>query len=154
MFNEKNKYKDISEELKKQGYSEKVIENWFYPKNFGIIDSQLCDGYSDWNECPFGDSMAICLKIDGERIQEATFLSDICIGSVSAASMLTEKVKNMTIVEAAKISSKEIIDELGSLPEEFVHCADLAKDTLMKAIIHYHETGFREAPWKKMYRRS
>ena len=114
----------------------------------------MCDGYSGWNECPFGDSMAICLKIDRERIQEATFLSDICIGSISAASMLTEKIKNMTIAEAARISAREIVDELGGLPEQFVHCADLAKDTLMKAIRHYHQTGFREAPWKKMYKRT
>jgi len=154
MSAEKTKDYNIVQELRKQGYSERVIENWLNPKNFGIVNSALCDGYSGWNECPFGDSMAMCLKIERERIQEATFLSDICIGSISAASMLTEKIKNMTLAEAARISSKEINDELGGLPQQFVHCADLAKETLMKAISHYHQTGFREAPWKKMYKRT
>ena len=99
------KHEDAIEELIKQGYSDRVIENWLNPKNLGIIDNNLCDGYSGWNTCPYGDSMAICLKIDGDFIREATFLCDVCIGSISAASVLTEKVKNMTIAEAARISS-------------------------------------------------
>jgi len=97
--------------------------------------------------------MAICLKIDGDLIREATFLCDVCIGSISAASVLTEKVKYLTIAEAARISSEVIIDELGGLPEQFIHCASLARDTLIKAILNYHQSGFKEAPWKKMYRR-
>jgi len=148
-----NKYQSIIENLKKQGYSERVIENWLNPKNFGIINSKLCDGYSGWNSCPYGDSMAICLEVGSDLIRKATFLSDICIGSISAASFLTEKVKYLTVAEAAKISSEDIIDELGGLPEQFIHCAILAKDTLIKSINNYYQMGFKEAPWKKMYRR-
>ena len=153
MSDESNQYEDAIEELRKQGYSQKVIENWLNPKNLGIINSKLCDGYSGWNTCPYGDSMAMCLKIEGDLIREATFLSDICIGSVSAASVITEKVKDLTVAKVAKISSEEIIDELGGLPEQFIHCADLARDTLIKAILNYHHSGFKESPWKKMYRK-
>ena len=153
MSDESNKYEDAIEELRKQGYSQKVIENWLNPKNLGIINSELCDGYSGWNTCPYGDSMAMCLRIEGDLIREATFLSDICIGSVSAASVITEKVKDLTVAKASKISSEEIIDELGGLPEQFIHCADLARDTLIKAILNYHHSGFKESPWKKMYRK-
>ena len=140
-------------ELKKQGYSERVIKNWLNPKNLGIKNSKLCDGFSGWNKCPYGDSMAICLKVDGDLIREATFLSDVCIGSISAASVLTEKIKHLTVAEAVRISSEEIIDELGGLPEQFIHCATLARDTLIKAILNYHYSGFKESPWKKLYRR-
>ena len=153
MSDESNKYKDAIEELREQGYSQKIIDNWLNPKNLGIINSRLCDGYSGWNKCPYGDSMAICLKIDGDLIREATFLSDFCIGTVSAASVITEKVKYLTVADATKISSEEIIDELGGLPEQFIHCVDLARDTLLKAILNYHRSGFKESPWKKMYRR-
>jgi NifU-like protein involved in Fe-S cluster formation len=151
MDNERDIYENI-EELTKQGYSKTVIENWLNPKNLGIVNSELCDGYSGWNKCQYGDSMAICLKIEGNLIRKAAFLSDICIGSISAASMLTEKIRNLTLTEAARISPEEIIDELGGLPEQFVHCAYLARDTLVKAIMNYHNSGFKESPWKKMYR--
>jgi len=153
MSDDNKKYEDATEKLIKQGYSERVIENWLNPKNLGIINSKLCDGYSGWNKCPYGDSMAICLEVGSDLIRKATFLSDICIGSISAASFLTEKVKYLTVAEAAKISSEEIIDELGGLPEQFIHCANLARDTLIKAILNYHYSGFKESPWKKMYRR-
>jgi len=147
------KYEVAIKQLTKQGYSERVIENWLNPKNLGIINSKLCDGYSGWNECPYGDSMAICLKVDGDLIREATFLSDVCIGSISAASVLTGKIKYLTVAEAVRISSEEIIDELGGLPEQFIHCPTLARDTLIKAILNYHDNGFKESPWKKLYKR-
>ncbi len=153
MSTKADRHQGIISSLKEDGYSEKVIQNWLEPKNFNITDSALCDGYSGWNRCPYGDSMAICLKIEGDIIQEATFLSDICIGSVSAASILTQKVKYVSLAEATKISSEDIINELGGLPEQFQHCADLAKDTLIKAILNYYRSGLKESPWKKMYKR-
>lgn len=145
---------DIIEGLRKEGYSEKVIENWLNPKNFGITNSTQCDGYSGWVHCPFGDSMAICLKIKKNLIIGATFMSDICIGSISAASLLTEKVKKLTLPQAVRISSEEIIEELGGLPEQFIHCADLARDTLKKAISNYIQSLYKEEPWKKLYKKS
>jgi NifU-like protein involved in Fe-S cluster formation len=146
--------RDIIEGLREEGYSEKVIEYWLHPKNFGISNSTHCDGYSGWNDCPFGDSMAICLIIKKNMIIRATFMSDICIGSISAASLLTEKVKNLTLAKAAKISSEEIIEDLGGLPEQFIHCADLAQDTLKKAINNYVKSLYKEEPWKKLYKKS
>ena len=58
----------------------------------------------------------------------------------------------MTVADATKIFPQEILDELGGLPERFIHCAGLARDTLVKAIINYHNSGFKKSPWKKMYR--
>ncbi len=152
MDHDRDKFEKSFEILSAQGYSDTVIRHWLNPKNFGIKDSGLCDGYSGWNGCPYGDSMAICIKVTDDLIKEATFMSDICIGSVSAASLLTEKVRSMTPAEASGISAARIIDELGGLPEQFIHCADMAKDTLTKAILDYYDKGYRQAPWKKMYR--
>jgi NifU-like protein involved in Fe-S cluster formation len=57
----------------------------------------------------------------------------------------------MTIAKAAKISSEKIIEELGGLPEQFIHCADLARDTLKKAINNYIKSLYKEEPWKRVY---
>ena len=46
MSNDNKEYEDAIEELTKQGYSEIVIENWLNPKNLGIVNGKLCDGYS------------------------------------------------------------------------------------------------------------
>ena len=41
MSDESDKYEDAIEELRTQGYSQKVIENWLNPKNIGIINPNV-----------------------------------------------------------------------------------------------------------------
>jgi nitrogen fixation NifU-like protein len=93
--------------------------------------------------------MEICLKAKGDIILDVAFISDICIGAVASGSMLTEMVKGKTIREAFGISADDILRELGGLPEQFVHCADLAKTTLNLAIRDY--LTFAKEPWKRIY---
>jgi len=94
----------------------------------------------------------------GNIIQEATFMSDATVGLVSTASLFTEKIKNLPISKATAISSAEIINELGGLPKQFHHCADLARDSLVKAVKNYQQTLFDdeepwEKPWKKLFKK-
>ena len=146
------RYESAFRRLSEEGYSGRVIENFLDPENYGISDSRNCDGYSGWNRCPFGDSMAICLEISQDTIRRASFVSDICIGSIAAANEVTKKVKDMTVADATGISPEEIIEDLGGLPESFVHCAALATETLRLAILDFHKSGLKNNPWKKNYR--
>ena len=77
------------------------------------------------------------LKVRNDVIRDATFISDICIGAVASGSMPTEMVKGKSVREALRISSADILSKLGGLPEQFVHCAELAKNTLNLAINDY-----------------
>jgi len=107
------------EELRKDGYSETVIDYWLNPRNLGKGNNrEECDEFSDWFTGPCGDSMGICLKVKNGVIQYATFISDICIGAVASGNMLTEMVKGKTIGEALVISPDDILKELGGLPEQ------------------------------------
>jgi nitrogen fixation NifU-like protein len=65
--------------------------------------------------------------------------------------MVTELVKGKNITEAQRISQEDILDALGGLPEESLHCALLAANTLKEAIKDY--LAFKNEPWKKAYRR-
>lgn len=137
------------EALRKDGYSEAVIDHWLNPRNLGRGNRKECDGLSGWFTGPCGDSMEICLKVKSGVIQYATFISDVCIGAVASGSMLTEMIKGKTMREALTISQADILRELGGLPENFVHCADLAKSTLNLAIRDYLD--FAREPWKRAY---
>jgi nitrogen fixation NifU-like protein len=135
--------------LRKDGYSEIVIDHWLNPRNLRTRNRKECDGFSDWFTGPCGDSMEICLKVRNDIIWNATFVSDICIGAVASGSMLTEMVKGKSLREALRISSGDILSKLGGLPEQFIHCAELAKNTLNLAINDYRE--FAREPWKRAY---
>jgi nitrogen fixation NifU-like protein len=60
-------------------------------------------------------------------------------------------VKGKTIVEAARITRKDVLDALGGLPEESEHCALLAANTIKAAVRDY--LAYKKEPWKRAYRR-
>jgi len=64
--------------------------------------------------------------------------------------MVTELVKGKSIGEAQKITQDDLLDALGGLPEESLHCALLAANTVGEAIKDY--LAFKKEPWKRAYR--
>ena len=126
----------IMEDAKKV-YSEKVIERWLNPKNLGKIRNP--DGFAKIKG-PCGDTMQISFKVKGHKISKIRFGTDGCASSIAAGSMATELAMGKRIEEAVKISPQMILDALDGLPEESVHCALLASNTLKEAIKDYNHT--------------
>ena len=79
--------------------------------------------------------MQIHLQIVNERILGARFLADGCGATLACGSMITKMACSKTIKEADKITSDELISALDGLPEDHLHCAELAVMTLREAII-------------------
>ena len=98
-----------------------------------------------------GDTMEIWLKVKGGNIYRASFFTDGCGPSIASGSMVTEMAKGKSVTEAWKITQRDVLDALGGLPEESLHCALLAADTLKAAVRDY--LAIQKEPWKKAYRR-
>jgi len=116
-------------------YSAKVIEEAHNPQNLGRMTRP--DAYGivhGW--C--GDTMEVYLQLNGDRIREATFMTDGCGPSVACGSMLTRLVRGMSLKEAGEIKPGDLIAALDGLPEESLHCAELAVSTLHEAIANWH----------------
>ena len=129
-------------------YSEQVIDHAMNPRNVGSMPD--ADGFAAVTG-PCGDTMEIWLKVSNGRISNATFWTDGCGTTIAAGSMVTELAKGQSIAEAQRITQKHILDILGGLPDESVHCALLAANTLRGAIRDY--LTVRNEPWKRAYRR-
>jgi nitrogen fixation NifU-like protein len=115
-------------------YSAKVIEEAHNPKNLGRMAGP--DAYGivhGW--C--GDTMEVYLRLNGDRIKEATFTTDGCGPSVACGSRLTTMVTGMSQDEANEITPENLIAALDGLPEESLHCAELAVSTLRYALERY-----------------
>jgi nitrogen fixation NifU-like protein len=126
----------IMEEARKV-YSGKVIERWLNPRNLGKIRKP--DGFSKIKG-PCGDTMQISFKVKDHKISKIRFMTDGCASSIAAGSMATELALRKKVEEAAEISQQMILDALDGLPEESVHCALLASNTLKEAIKNYNHT--------------
>jgi len=129
-------------------YTEIVIDHAMNPRNVGSV--QEADGFASVTG-PCGDTMEIWLRVKDGRIREATFWTDGCGTSIAAGSMVTELVKGKTVSAALRITRPEVLDALGGLPEESMHCALLAANTLKQAIRDYLD--YRNEPWKRAYKR-
>lgn len=117
-------------------YNEKVIDLFQHPKNVGAIKDANGVGMVGNQVC--GDIMKLYLKInDNEIIDDASFETFGCTAAIVSSSVATELIKGKTIDEALKLENQEIIDILGGLPPQKIHCSVLAKEAIEKAIEDY-----------------
>jgi nitrogen fixation NifU-like protein len=112
-------------------YSDKVIEAFYNPKNLGRMPESDGRGIvQGW--C--GDTMEIYLRLNGEGIEKASFMTDGCGPSVACGSMLTTMVTGMSLEEASEVRPEDLLAALDGLPDESAHCAELAVSTLREAL--------------------
>jgi nitrogen fixation NifU-like protein len=134
------------DELRKT-FSGKAVAHMLKPQNLG--EFRIADGLGRAS-IPCGDSMQICLRVSGDRILEARFMTDGCGPVIACGSMATELIKGKTISEAMALSADDIIAGLDGLPDSEAHCAALAVSTLKQALTDY--LALRREPWKRTYR--
>ncbi len=118
-------------------YSEKVMDAFKNPKNVGEIENP--DGIGTVGNASCGDIMQITLRIENEVITDAKFKTFGCAAAIATSSTATEMIKGMTVEEALKITNKKVIECLGGLPSQKIHCSVLAEEAIKKAIENYRE---------------
>lgn len=91
-----------------------------------------------------GDTMEIYLRLNGDRIREATFTTDGHESAIACASMLTKTVPGLSLEEAYKIKPEDVIAALDGLPEAKIHCAHLTVNTLRQAIDNWRVGGSKD----------
>jgi nitrogen fixation NifU-like protein len=139
----------IMEQVRKQ-YSETVIDHWQNPRNFRKIENP--DGHAKVKgSC--GDTMEMFIKMKDEKISECGFQTDGCASSIVCGSIATELAQNKSFTQAlGLISADEILKRLGGLPESDIHCAQLAAETIRRALAGC--LSRKKSPWKKYYRQN
>jgi nitrogen fixation NifU-like protein len=142
------KFEELIKQEMRKIYSEAVVEHSMDPRNLGELED--ANGFARVTG-PCGDTMSIWLKINGDTIINASFMTDGCGTTIASGSMVTETVKGKSISEAQKTTQRDVLDALGGLPQESEHCALLAANTLKAAIRDY--ITMKQEPWKKAYRK-
>lgn len=116
-------------------YNEKVMDVFKNPKNVGEIENP--DGTGLVGNASCGDIMQITLRIENEVITDAKFKTFGCAAAIATSSTATEMIKGMTVEEALKVTNKKVVETLGGLPSQKLHCSVLAEEAIKKAIEDY-----------------
>jgi nitrogen fixation NifU-like protein len=117
------------------GYSPIVMDHFTHPRNMGEIENP--DGVGEAQNPACGDTMRLFIKVEAERIVDATFLTYGCSAAIASSSITTEMIKGKTIQELLKISNKMVMEALGGLPPTKIHAAMLAEQAVNAAVLDY-----------------
>ena len=118
-------------------YSKKVMDHFMNPRNVGEIKN--ADGIGEVGNPVCGDVMTFYIKVEKGIIKDVKFKTFGCGAAIAVSSMVSEMAKGKTIQEALKITNRSVVDELGGLPNQKLHCSNLGADALHKAIENYKE---------------
>ena len=119
-------------------YNERVMEEFSNPKSVGEIAD--ANGVGTVGNATCGDIMKIFMKIDENRvIQDVGFQTFGCAAAIATSSAATQMIKGKTIDEALKITNSQVVESLGGLPAQKLHCSVLAEEAIKAAIHDYLE---------------
>jgi nitrogen fixation NifU-like protein len=132
-----------------EAYGPAALDHFQKPRNLGLLDDP--DGYARVKGgC--GDTMEMSVRVENDVIAGCGFMTDGCGTTVVCGSVATELARGRTLLEAlGAVSAAGILGVLGGLPEADVHCAELAAETLRRALADHLMQ--KRTPWKKAYRK-
>ena len=123
---------DDFEERRKN--TERMIKESYDPQNVGRMSDP--DGFGEiTGSC--GDTMEFYMRMKDGQINEILFYTDGCETTIACGSVATQLAQGKGLEETLAITNEDIMDELGGLPEDHLHCAQLTTDTLRKAVTNY-----------------
>lgn len=116
------------------------MDHFMNPRNLGEIENP--DGKGTYGSPVCGDMMQITIKVENDVIVDAKFKTFGCGSAIASSSIATVLMIGKTIDEALAITNKQIVNELGGLPNVKIHCSVLADHAIKAAIYDYaQKTG-------------
>lgn len=92
-------------------YKENILDHFRYPHNFGKLDKYTFKHLENNPVC--GDKIEIFVLLKDDIIKDIKFSGSGCAISIASTSMLTDKLKELSLDEAKKTGEKAIIKMLG-----------------------------------------
>jgi nitrogen fixation NifU-like protein len=114
-------------------YQEEILEHYKKPHNKGSIDHP--DKFGHGNNPVCGDDISMYLKVSNGVIDDIKFDGRGCAISQASVSMLTDRLKGMSVADAMSLSPDDIKEMLHiPLSAVRIKCATLGLKVFQEAV--------------------
>jgi len=113
-------------------YSRTVFDHFRNPRNARSMDDANGVGRAVNEAC--SDVVTMYIRVDEDRIVDASFKAQGCVACIAAASVTTELAQNLSLDEARDLGKTEILDVLGELPPGKIKCSVISPTALREAV--------------------
>jgi nitrogen fixation NifU-like protein len=116
-------------------YSAELLDHFQNPRNAGEVEKPDSTARLENPVC--GDILELSMKLDGDRIADIRFRAKGCVPAMACGSAITELAKGKTVEAARVITTEDLLEKVGGLPEASNHAGALAMDalkTLLRAL--------------------
>jgi nitrogen fixation NifU-like protein len=112
-----------------QFYREYILDHYKNPRNYGRLDDPDITHEEDNPLC--GDVVGMDFKVRDGVIEDVRFHGRGCAISQASASLLTERLKGISLDDAKKIDKNDVLGELGiEISPARIKCALLSLKVL------------------------
>ena len=119
-------------------YSAKVLDHFHNPRNIGSLEDANVVVQAGDPSC--GDALVFFIKIEADVILDIKFLIKGCGAAIATSSIATELVMGKSLDEVLTLNDQRIAIALDGLPEEKMHCSNMAASALHAAVHQYRDT--------------
>ena len=96
------------------------------------------DGFGEkTGDC--GDTITMYLDVKDGLLRQLCFELDGCINTNACTNVVATMVENQPVIDGWDITPAQVIEYLGTLPDDHHHCAELAVGTFYLALADYEK---------------
>lgn len=118
--------------------SSRIWDHARNPRNRGFLkDANVMVQAGDPED---GDAVLYLLKIQDETVCDVKFVAKGCVAALAASSMASELAMGKSLDQVLDLDNHAIAAALGGLPEEKMHCSELAASALHEAVRQYRSS--------------
>ncbi len=130
--------------MDRQEYIDHILDHFQNPRNRHRMEDASVQLGGGNPGC--GDLITVYLRIEGDRVVEASFEGEGCTISQAGGSIVTELVEGMSLDEIKELGTPTIVEEMGDdVVKSRVRCATLALGTVQAAVDEFRRSGTRAA---------
>lgn len=119
-------------------YNESVMKRFAEVKYAGGIRGSSATGRAGDSDC--GDLVKIYILVNEfGRIQTAKFKAYGKISTIVASDIACQLIEKKTLDMALEVSAKDILDEMGKIPENRIYSASLAEEAIKNAVEDFYK---------------